>query len=125
MDVSAGLFAVTLVVEDLAEAKDFYARAFAQEVAFEDPDSAVFRVGATMINLLRVEAAPELVAPAPVGEAGGVRAVYTVQVADVDAVCAELAERGVALLNGPMDRPWGPRTASFRDPAGHVWEIAS
>jgi lactoylglutathione lyase len=23
-----------------------------------------------------------------------------------------------------MDRPWGIRTASFRDPGGHIWEIA-
>ena len=39
-------------------------------------------------------------------------------------VCAELAARGVTLLNGPMDRPWGIRTASFTDPSGHIWEIA-
>ena len=26
---------------------------------------------------------------------------------------------------GPMDRPWGIRTASFRDPGGHIWEIAT
>ncbi|MFH9400536.1 hypothetical protein ACH4JS_12170 [Streptomyces sp. NPDC017638] len=26
--------------------------------------------------------------------------------------------------NGPMDRPWGIRTASFEDPGGHIWEIA-
>ena len=32
---------------------------------------------------------------------------------------------GVELLNGPMDRPWGIRTASFKDPAGHIWEIAT
>ena len=32
--------------------------------------------------------------------------------------------RGVELLNGPMDRPWGIRTAAFADPAGHIWEIA-
>ena len=48
----------------------------------------------------------------------------TVPVEDVDAVAAGLVERGVELLRGPEDRPWGPRTASFRDPAGHVWEIA-
>jgi lactoylglutathione lyase len=23
-----------------------------------------------------------------------------------------------------MDRPWGIRTASFRDPTGNIWEIA-
>jgi uncharacterized glyoxalase superfamily protein PhnB len=30
----------------------------------------------------------------------------------------------VVLLNGPVDRPWGVRTASFTDPAGHIWRIA-
>jgi uncharacterized glyoxalase superfamily protein PhnB len=24
-----------------------------------------------------------------------------------------------------MDRPWGIRTAAFRDPGGHIWEIAA
>ncbi len=43
---------------------------------------------------------------------------------DADAVCAELAARGVGLLNGPMNREWGMRTASFTDPDGHIWEIA-
>ncbi len=28
------------------------------------------------------------------------------------------------LLNGPVDRPWGMRTASFTDPGGHIWELA-
>jgi lactoylglutathione lyase len=43
---------------------------------------------------------------------------------DADAVCADLATRGVGLLNGPMNREWGMRTASFTDPDGHIWEIA-
>jgi uncharacterized glyoxalase superfamily protein PhnB len=43
---------------------------------------------------------------------------------DVDATAAELKRRGVELLNGPTDRPWGIRTASFPDPGGHIWEIA-
>ena len=38
---------------------------------------------------------------------------------------ANMTARGVELLNGPMDRPWGVRTATFRDPAGHVWEIGA
>jgi hypothetical protein len=29
------------------------------------------------------------------------------------------------LLNGPMNRPWGVRTASFTDPNGLIWEIAA
>ena len=49
---------------------------------------------------------------------------FTLSVDDVDATAADLAARNVALLNGPVDRPWGIRTAAFADPAGHVWEIA-
>jgi uncharacterized glyoxalase superfamily protein PhnB len=49
---------------------------------------------------------------------------FTIEVDDVDAMCATLQQRGVELLNGPMDRPWGIRTASFSDPGGHIWEIA-
>jgi catechol 2,3-dioxygenase-like lactoylglutathione lyase family enzyme len=119
------IYAITLFVEDLDAAKRFYADVFGRPIQYEDANSAVFGFGNTMINLLRATEAPELVAPAPVGAPdAGPRAVFTVSVDDVDAACAELARLGVTLLNGPMDRPWGIRTASFRDPAGHVWEIA-
>jgi lactoylglutathione lyase len=49
---------------------------------------------------------------------------FTIAVDDVDAMCKVLAAKGVRLLNGPMDRPWGIRTASFQDPGGRIWEIA-
>ena len=35
-----------------------------------------------------------------------------------------LVAHGVTLLNGPVDRPWGRRTAAFADPSGNVWEVA-
>jgi len=54
----------------------------------------------------------------------GVRSQFTLTVEDVDACCERLQVQGVELLNGPIDRPWGIRTASFRDPGGHIWEIA-
>jgi lactoylglutathione lyase len=117
--------ALTLFVEDLAAASAFYQEAFGLPVHFADENSTVFHLGNTLVNLLRVEEAGELVTPAPVGGPdAGARAQYTLQVDDADAVCAELARRGVRLLNGPVDRPWGVRTAAFADPAGHVWEIA-
>jgi len=117
--------AITLFVEDLEEAKRFYGDVFRLPVDFEDANSAVFRFGETLVNLLAVREAPSLVAPAAVAAAeGGVRFQFTLGVDDVDAMSAELEARGVELLNGPMDRPWGIRTASFRDPGGHIWEIA-
>jgi lactoylglutathione lyase len=122
---SAAIGAITLFTEDLERAKAFYQETFGLPVVFEDKDSAVFNFDDTLINLLRVSAAPELIAPATVaGPETGSRFQLTIGVDDVDAVCAELARRGVQLLNGPMDRPWGIRTASFTDPAGHIWEIA-
>lgn len=119
-----GLQALTLVTEDLAASRQFYRDVFELPIAFEDDSSVVFRFGATLVNLLDATAAPELVAPARVGPADATRSVLTLEVDDVDARCEELRARGVDLLNGPVDRPWGPRTASFRDPAGQVWEIA-
>ena len=120
-----GIGAITLFVEDVEAAKQFYREIFGLPVMFEDDSSAVFNFGNTIINLLATTAAHELIEPATVAtrEAGS-RLQLTIQVDDVDAMCTELATRGVELLNGPMDRPWGIRTASFCDPGGHIWEIA-
>jgi catechol 2,3-dioxygenase-like lactoylglutathione lyase family enzyme len=117
--------AITLFVEDLAATTAFYADALGLRRVHEDESSAVFDLGNTLINLLAVQEAPDLIAPAPVaGPDAGVRCQLTVWVEDADAVCRHLRARGVTLLNGPQDRPWGQRTAAFRDPAGHVWEVA-
>ncbi len=122
---STAIGAITLFTEDLERSKAFYLTAFGLPVVFEDENSAVFRFDGTLINLLRVTEAGELITPAPVGGAGaGARSQLTISVEDVDAACAELSRRGVELLNGPADRPWGVRTAAFADPAGHVWELA-
>ena len=118
--------ALTLFTEDLERTSAFYREVFGLSVRFEDDDSTVFDFGNTIINLLRIDAATELIAPAAVASGeSGVRLQLTLTVDDVDATCAELVRRGVTLLNGPIDRPWGIRTASFRDPGGHIWEIAS
>jgi len=121
-----GISAITLFVENLEDAKVFYREVFGLPVMFEDEASTVFDFGNTIINLLMVDAATELIEPAAVAKRDvGSRVQFTIEVDDVDQVCAELANRGVELLNGPIDRPWGIRTASFTDPGGHIWEIAS
>ncbi len=116
---------VTLFVDDLGEARAFYAKVFEPEEIYRDEVCSVLKFQGAMINLLQAARAPDLVRPAPVAPAGsGARLLLTIKVADVDAVCAALRDRGVALLNGPIDRPWGRRTAAFADPSGHVWEVA-
>ena len=123
--VPTDIEAITLFIDDVQRSKDFYSNVFGADVIHEDEVSVVFRFENTAINLLQSKAAPELISPAPVADqASGSRYQFTIGVEDVDTVCAELDQRGVHLLNGPMDRPWGIRTASFTDPDGHIWEIA-
>ena len=116
---------ITLFAEDFPATKAFYRTVFGLPLVFEDANSAVFKFDNLLLNVLVVSEAPKLVAPEPISAPGtGVRYMPTIRVDDVDETCAELMRHGVALLNGPIDRPWGRRTATFRDPAGTIWEIA-
>lgn len=120
------LFAVTIFSEDLAAMGEFYDRVFELPRVFEGDTSIVYKFDHTMINIIDISGAPELIEPAPVaGPTSGARSMFTVRVDDVDALYEKLLSRGVEFLNGPIDREWGPRTATFADPAGHMWEIAS
>jgi catechol 2,3-dioxygenase-like lactoylglutathione lyase family enzyme len=114
--------AMTLFVADKERAKAFYADAFELDPLFEDETSVAFKLENTLVNLVTESSAAEMIEPAAVGS--GSRAQYTIWVDDCDAVVAELRGRGVSFLNGPVDRPWGQRTAAFGDPDGHLWEIA-
>jgi catechol 2,3-dioxygenase-like lactoylglutathione lyase family enzyme len=117
--------AITLFVEDPQRSKSFYERVFDLSTIYEDEDSAVFKFENMLVNLLKTPAARDLIAPGAVaGAEAGSQFQLTIWVDDADAVCSELATRGVSLLNGPMDRVWGVRTASFTDPDGHIWEVA-
>jgi lactoylglutathione lyase len=121
------LFAITLFTDDLAESTRFYRDTLEMPVLNEDATSCAFRFpGGVIINLVTLAATHELIDPAPVGEPGTpARMVLTLEVDDADAVYERLRGRGVEFLNGPMDRPWGPRTATFADPSGHCWELSS
>jgi len=116
---------ITLFVDDIASSKAFYAKVFGAQTVWEDEVSSVLKFGGLLINLLEASQAPPLVEPLPVApSSAGARALLTIRVTDVDAVCAALRGLGIDLLNGPIDRPWGRRTAAFADPSGHVWEVA-
>jgi|tagenome__1003787_1003787.scaffolds.fasta_scaffold20985786_7 catechol 2,3-dioxygenase-like lactoylglutathione lyase family enzyme len=117
--------AITLFVEDLARSKAFYSRVFEVDAVFEDENSVAFRFDNLLLNLLRRGAAVnELLGPVPEAQPGA-SFELTVWVNDADAVCADLRARGVAIASGPVDRPWGMRTAAFLDPDGYLWEVAA
>lgn len=117
--------AITMFIEDHKRSKEFYEKVFDVSVVHEDDVSIAFKFDNTTVNLLEISEAPGLIGPATVATAeAGSRFQLTIWVEDTDAVCAQLSSLGVELLNGPIDRPWGLRTATFTDPDGHIWEIA-
>jgi catechol 2,3-dioxygenase-like lactoylglutathione lyase family enzyme len=115
--------AITLFVPDLARATEFYQEAFGLQADCPDPDTAMFKFKNVCVFLHKA-AAPQDLVPEVMAEAQKGAGQFAIIVADVDAVCSELTARGVEVITGPADRPWGMRTVTFADPAGHIWEIA-
>ena len=95
-----------MFVDDPGRSKTFYEGVFDASPVYEDESAVAFQFENLIVNLLAAPAARELIDPAAVASAEpGSRLQLTIWVDDVDAVCAELAGRGVTLLNGPIDRP--------------------
>jgi catechol 2,3-dioxygenase-like lactoylglutathione lyase family enzyme len=118
--------AITMFVEDPQQSKSFYERIFDVSPVYDAEEAVAFEFENTIVNLLRTSEAPGLIGPATVARAeSGSRFQLTIWVEDTDAVVADLKARGVDLLNGPIDREWGLRTAAFIDPDGHIWEVAA
>jgi catechol 2,3-dioxygenase-like lactoylglutathione lyase family enzyme len=44
--------------------------------------------------------------------------------AQVDAVMAQAAKAGAAIIKAPHDTFWGGYAGYFQDPDGHLWEVA-
>jgi catechol 2,3-dioxygenase-like lactoylglutathione lyase family enzyme len=53
------------------------------------------------------------------------RVQFHVEVDDVDAVADRLTAAGITLDEPPTDRPWGVRSTSCTDPAGHSVEFTT
>ena len=121
--IPASLGATVLFIDDVQRSKDFYERAFGLAPVNEVEDAVTFRFDNTLVHLLRADAAQDQIAPAKAGRAPS--CLLTIWVDDADAACGELRDRGVELVNGPVDQPWGVRAAIFADPDGHLWEVAA
>lgn len=117
---------VVLFVSDLERAKAFYQDTLGMAIKFEDEVSAGFDFDDTLLLLLNLAGAQELLAneavavPHPTGASSQLVSF----VEDVDAIYADLASKGVEFVRGPVNREWGLRTAHFKDPDGNIWEIA-
>ena len=117
--------AIILFVDELQRSKAFYHEVLGLDVEFEDDESVGFKVEGLAFIVLQVDRAREQLQGEPTASPrAGATAFLTTFTDDVDALYVDLVERGVRFFQRPADQPWGMRTAYFKDPDGHVWEIA-
>jgi catechol 2,3-dioxygenase-like lactoylglutathione lyase family enzyme len=117
--------AIILFVEDLQRSKAFYKDVLGVEVNFEDDESFGLKIEGLALIVLQVERAQVQLQGEPTATpSAGATAFLATFTEDVDARHADLVERGVQFFQKPTDQTWGMRTAYFKDPDGHVWEIA-
>ena len=80
-----------------------------------------FRIGSNLLALR--ERSPVFNDPLPPVGVFSLQLAFRVAPDEVAGCASVLAERGVNIVSGPTDQPFGHRTVFFRDPDGNVLEI--
>ena len=85
------------------------------------PNWVEFRIGSSLLAL--TERGGLFDDPAPPIGVLSVQLAFRVAPGEVATCASTLRDRGVTIISGPTDRPFGHRTLFFRDPDGKVLEI--
>jgi PhnB protein len=117
-----------LAIDGAAAAIEFYKTVLGgvEKVRMDGPDGRIMHAELQFGDsvLMLADEAPDIDFLGP-KRRGGSSVTISLYVHDVDAV-AELAEANRATLTRkPSDEFYGDRVASFIDPTGHVWHIAT
>ena len=114
---------VILFVADLERSLAFYRDLIGLPFKLEGDGYLEFATKGTRFGLYDRNRLGELTGQGPEAPAmPGGEVVFLV--GDVDAEAERLKAAGVAILKGPVDRPWGHRTVHVEDPDGFVVELA-
>lgn len=117
---------ITLGVRDLAAAIDFYQNGLGFPRMDSPPEVAFFTLNGSWLGLFGREAlaADAQVSAEGSGFAGFALAHNVASEGEVDAVVAQALAAGATLVKAPQPVFWGGYSAYFKDPDGHLWEIA-
>ncbi len=117
---------ITLGVDDMARAVDFYQNGLGFPRHGEGDDVAFFKLNGTWLGLYGREALAEDAQVDPEGAGFNSFAIsHNVHSEDeVDEVMNEALEAGAELVKKPQKVFWGGYSGYFKDPDGHLWEIA-
>jgi len=105
---------ITLTVKDLKRAVDFYENILGLQKKYEFKDYAGFDCGGVEIGL---KTWGELEKPRK-GEP-----CINFLVENIDDAYRSLQQRGVKIIKGPKETPWGSRILLFEDPDGNTLQL--
>ena len=116
---------ITLGVDDLGRARDFYERLGWETGAEPDAEVVFFQAGGQVVALWgRAELATDSGVEDSRGW-GGITLAYNVgSPAEVDAVLTEAESAGATVPRRGAPTFWGGYSGVFLDPDGHPWEVA-
>ena len=106
------------------ESRDFYKDILGLKIVREVPEEEFtqFQLGNSFLAIYGSQALEKLLGKAYVYGGGG--AIYSfAESENIDADVESLKQKGVQFFKDPETQPWGQRTAYFKDPDGHIWEM--
>ena len=117
---------ITLGVKDLARAIAFYEDGLGFPRMESPPEVAFFTLNGTWLGLFgRNDLAEDAqVSPIGYGFAGFSLAHNVPSELEVDQVVEQAVRAGATLTKTPQKTTWGGYCGYFKDPDGHLWEIA-
>lgn len=117
---------ITLGVRDLAASVKFYESGLGFPRMESPPTVAFFTLDGSWLGLYGRDALAEdaTVSADGSGFEGFALAHNVASEAEVDAVMAQARDAGVAIVKTPRKVFWGGYSGYFKDPDGHLWEVA-
>jgi uncharacterized glyoxalase superfamily protein PhnB len=117
---------ITLGVRDLAAAVKFYEEGLGFPRMESPPEVAFFTLNGTWLGLYGREALAEdaTVSAEGHGFESFALAHNVESEAEVDAVVSQAVKAGGTLVKKPQKVFWGGYSGYFKDPDGHLWEVA-
>ena len=117
---------ITLGVRDLATAIEFYENGLGLPRMESPPEVAFFTLNGTWLGLYGKEALAEDAQVSAAGEGfeGFALAHNVGSEQEVDEVIAQAVDAGATLVKKPQKVFWGGYNGYFKDPDGHLWEVA-
>ena len=117
---------ITVGVRDLSAAIDFYEKGLGFPRMESEPEVAFFTLNGTWLGLYGREALAEDAQVSAVGNGfEGFTLAHNVESENaVDEVVAQAVAAGATLVKQPQKVFWGGYSGYFKDPDGHLWEVA-